>query len=115
MSEDSVVRVTDDTFGEVVLGSSLPVVVDFWAEWCPPCRPVGKIVTELAEEFDGRILLAKLNSDDNPEATRTYRVMSLPTLLFFRQGIVVNSIVGLRPKSFFQQALTDVLTPYVNR
>jgi thioredoxin 1 len=115
MSEDSVVRVTDGTFGELVLASRLPVVVDFWAEWCPPCRPVAKILTELAEEFSGQVTVAKINSDDNPEATRTYRVMSMPTLLFFRQGVVVNSIVGLRPKSYFRQAFTDAMTPYVNR
>jgi thioredoxin len=115
MSENSVVRVTDDTFGELVLAGRLPVVVDFWAEWCPPCRPVAKILTELAEEFDGRVRIAKINSDENPEATRTYRVMSMPTLLFFRQGVVVKSIVGLRPKDHFRQALTELLTPYVNR
>ena len=115
MSEDSVVKVTDETFDELVLTSHLPMVIDFWAEWCPPCRPVAKILTELADEFSGRVVVAKLNSDENPVATRTYRVLSMPTLLFFRQGIVVNSIVGARPKSYFRQALTDVLTPYVNR
>jgi len=116
MSEDSaVVKVTDDTFDAVVLGSRLPVVIDFWADWCPPCRPVAKIVAELAEEFRGQITVAKINSDANPEVTRTYRVMSMPTLLFFRQSVVVNSIVGARPKSYFRQALTDLMTPYVNR
>jgi thioredoxin 1 len=115
MSENSVVTVTDATFGELVVASPRPVMIDFWADWCPPCRPVAKIVAELAEEFGDRVTIAKINSDDNPEATRTYRVMSMPTLLFFRNGVVVNSIVGARPKSHFRQALTELITPYVNR
>jgi len=115
MPEDSLVTVTDHTFAELVLASRLPIVVDFWAEWCPPCRPVAKTLAELAEEFRGRLVVAKLNADENPEAVRTYRVLSMPTLLFFRDGAVVNSIVGARPKSHLRQALTDSITPYANR
>ena len=115
MSQDSLITVTDATFAELVLNSSRPVVVDFWAEWCPPCRPVARILAELAEEFGDQIVIAKINSDENPEATRTYRVMSMPTLLFFRDGAVHRSIVGARPKSHFRQALTDFISPYVNR
>jgi thioredoxin 1 len=115
MSENSLITVTDATFAEVVLSSSRPVVVDFWAEWCPPCRPVARILDELAAEFDGQVTVAKINSDENPEATRAYRVLSLPTLLFVRDGAVVRTIVGARPKSHFRQALTDLAHPYVNR
>jgi thioredoxin 1 len=115
MSQDSVVTVTDATFAELVLNNPLPVVVDFWAEWCPPCRPVARILAELAGEFEGQIVIAKINSDENPEATRTYQVMSMPTLLFFRDGAVQRSAVGARPKSHFRQALTDFISPYVNR
>jgi|tagenome__1003787_1003787.scaffolds.fasta_scaffold20144609_1 thioredoxin 1 len=114
--EQGLVRaVTDATFGDTVLAARLPVVVDFWAQWCPPCRPVAKIIAELADEFSGQLTIAKIKSDENPGATRTYRVMSMPTLLFFRRGVVVNSIVGARPKNHFRQALTELITPYVNR
>jgi thioredoxin 1 len=115
MPEGSLITVTDATFAELVLQSRVPVVVDFWAEWCPPCRPVAKILAELAEEFGGQLVVAKINSDENPEATRTYQVMSMPTLLFFRDGAAVRSMVGARPKSHFRQALTEFINPYVNR
>jgi thioredoxin 1 len=115
MPEDPLITVTDDTFAELVLASRLPVVVDFWAEWCPPCRPVAKTLAELAGEFTGRLVIAKLNADENPEATRTYRVLSMPTMVFFKRGVVVNSIVGARPKSHLRQALTDSFQAYVNR
>jgi thioredoxin 1 len=102
----SLVTVTDDTFAETVLASDRPVVVDFWAEWCPPCKAISKSLAELAEEFGDRMVVAKLNSDDNPNTTRTYGIMSLPTLLVFRQGEVVGSIVGSRPKTYLRQTLS---------
>ncbi|MET7704984.1 thioredoxin [Micromonospora sp. NPDC005189] len=102
----SLITVTDDTFAELVLASERPVVVDFWAEWCPPCKMIEKSLAELAREFGDRMVVAKLNSDENPQATRRYSVMSLPTLLVFRQGEVVGSIVGSRPKTHLRQSLT---------
>jgi thioredoxin 1 len=99
------VTATDDTFAETVLASDRPVVVDFWAEWCPPCRLISKSLAELAEEFGDRMVIAKINSDENPESSRTYGVLSLPTLLVFRDGEVVGSIVGSRPKSQLREAL----------
>ncbi|WP_442930956.1 thioredoxin [Micromonospora sp. NBC_00389] len=102
----SLVTVTDDTFTELVLASDRPVVVDFWAEWCPPCKAIEKSLAELAQEFGDRMVVAKLNSDENPTATRNYGVMSLPTLLVFRRGEVVGSTVGSRPKSYLRQTLT---------
>jgi thioredoxin 1 len=102
----SLVTVTDDTFAEAVLASDRPVVVDFWAEWCPPCKMISKSLAELADEFGDRMIVATLNSDDNPKTTRTYGIMSLPTLLVFRQGEIVASIVGARPKSYLRQTLS---------
>jgi thioredoxin 1 len=101
----SLITVTDDTFAEQVLASDRPVVVDFWADWCPPCKAISKSVAELADEFGDRLTVATLDTDQNPVATRTYGVLSLPTLLVFRGGEVVGSIVGARPKSHLRQAL----------
>jgi thioredoxin 1 len=109
----SLADITDATFAELVLAAPGPVVVDFWAEWCPPCRPMATSLAELAEELRGEVVIAKLNSDENPETTRAYRVLSLPTLLYFRRGVVVKTIVGLRPKSTLRQALT--FDRYANR
>lgn len=106
--------VTDATFAETVLAARLPFVVDFWAEWCPPCGPMAQTLAELESEFAGRLLIGKLNADENPRATRDHRVMSMPTLLFFTGGTVTGSLVGLRPKSVLRAALTSAITPYVN-
>ncbi|WP_410813740.1 thioredoxin [Micromonospora sp. 067-2] len=102
----SLVTVTDDTFDDLVLASDRPVVVDFWAEWCPPCKAIEKSLAELAREFGDQMVVAKLNSDDNPTVTRRYAVMSLPTLLVFRRGEVVGSTVGSRPKGYLRQTFT---------
>jgi thioredoxin 1 len=102
----ALVTVTDETFARAVLTSDRPVVVDFWAEWCPPCRAISRSLSELAEEFGDQLVVATLNTDENPQTTRTYGVMSLPTLLMFRAGEVVASIVGARPKNYLRQALT---------
>lgn len=107
------ITVTDDTFDELVLRSPKPIVVDFWAEWCPPCRPMARILDELALTSNGSPLFAKINSDENPAATRTYRVLSMPTLLLFEEGQVVKTIIGLRPKSYLRQAF--LAEPYVNQ
>ncbi|WP_326561973.1 thioredoxin [Micromonospora sp. NBC_01796] len=107
----AVVTVTDATFATLVLASDRPVVVDFWAEWCPPCRAISKSLAELAEEFGDRMVVATLNSDENPATTRAYRILSLPTLLVFRRGELVGSTVGARPKSHLRQALTAHLEP----
>ena len=111
------VDATDATFDDAVVERSktVPVVVDFWADWCPPCGPMARTLAELEPEFAGRLLIGKLNADENPEATRTYRVMSMPTLLFFNGGTLTGSMVGFRPKSVLRPALANAAAPYVNR
>jgi thioredoxin 1 len=105
----TVVTVTDSTFADVVLGNDRPVVVDFWAEWCKPCVMISKSLGELAEEYGDRLVIAKLDADTNPEAVRTYGVMSMPTLLVFRKGEVVGSMVGARPKASLRKQIDELI------
>lgn len=91
--------VTDATFGSDVLKSDTPVLVDFWAEWCTPCRKVEPVLEEIADELGDKVRIVKLNIDENPETARAYRVMSVPTLTVFKGGEPVNSVAGARPKS----------------
>jgi thioredoxin 1 len=105
----TVVAVTDATFAEIVLAADRPVVVDFWAEWCPPCKAISRSLAELAEEFAGRMSVATIDVDANPESTRAYGVLAMPTLLVFRRGEVVGSLVGARPKAHLRHALTPHL------
>lgn len=90
--------VTTATFDEVVLKSSTPVLVDFWAEWCGPCRMVGPVVEELAKEYDGKAVIGKMDVDNNPKIATEYGIMSIPALLFFKDGKVVDKQVGAVPK-----------------
>ncbi|WP_089154438.1 thioredoxin [Micromonospora sp. NBS 11-29] len=96
--------VTDETFAATVLAADRPVVVDFWADWCPPCRVVSKHLEELAEEFGDALRFVTLDLDENPATARAYQVMSAPTMLVFRDGQVVGSIVGARPKAHLRQS-----------
>lgn len=107
----AVVTVTDDTFAELVLNAERPVVVDFWADWCPPCKAISRTLAELAEEFGERLTIAALDADANPVATRAYRVMSMPTLIVFRAGEVVATSVGARPKLALRQFLLPHTQP----
>jgi thioredoxin len=107
----ALITITDATFDQEVLRSERPVLVDFWAQWCPPCRPMARVLEELAGELAGTVVIAKINSDENPLASRTYRILSLPTLLLFREGGIVATMVGARPKSALRDALAKALGP----
>ena len=92
-------EITDENFQEVVLNSDKPVLVDFWATWCGPCRTVGPIVDELATELEGRAVVGKVNVDSNSDTPLTYGIRSIPTLLIFKNGEIVDKLVGAVPKS----------------
>jgi thioredoxin 1 len=102
-------EVTDATFEQEVLKAPRPVLVDFWAPWCGPCRMVAPIVEELAEEYDGKVNFVKLNTDDNPVTASRYGIRSIPTLLVFKGGQPVGQIIGFRPKSDLRRRLDAVI------
>lgn len=106
----STVQVTDATFDDVVLGSAVPVVVDYWATWCAPCRQVSPLLDQLAQEYDGRLIVAKVDADTNPLAVQRAGVVSIPTLSFVVDGKVVHTLVGARPKPEIAAAIDAVLT-----
>lgn len=101
--------VDDSNFDEIVLQAKTPVLVDFWAAWCSPCRMVAPVVEELAEEYEGRISFVKLDVDQNPKTASKYGIMSIPTLLLFKNGSPVSNIVGFRPKAELKRSLDAVL------
>jgi len=97
------------TFDEVIGSAETPVVVDFWAEWCGPCKMIAPILEELATEQAGTITVAKLNVDENPDLAMRYNVMSIPTLLVFKDGEIAKRLVGAKPKSALLQELSEFL------
>ena len=92
------VQLTDSAFEKDVLKSTKPVLVDFWAPWCGPCRMLGPIVEELSKEFEGKLVVGKLNTDDNPQTASKYNISAIPTMLFFKGGQVVDQMVGVHSK-----------------
>jgi thioredoxin 1 len=104
----SVTQLTDSNFKEEVLDSSIPVLVDFWAPWCGPCRMLAPTIEELSREYDGRIKVCKMNTDDSPQTAGGFGISSIPTVLVFKNGQVVDRLVGLNPKKRFQDMLNQV-------
>ncbi|MBI1977101.1 MAG: thioredoxin [Candidatus Omnitrophica bacterium] len=106
---DTVIEITDDNFEKEVLQSSVPVMLDFWAEWCGPCRMLAPVLEEVAPVFQGKLRILKLNVDENPDAGAKYGVMSLPTMIFFKNGKEVDRVVGAVSKNEVQNRIKRVL------
>jgi thioredoxin 1 len=104
-----VVNVTDQTFEEEVIKSTQPVLVDLWAPWCAPCRMVGPIIESLSEKNKGKFKFCKVNVDENGKTAAGYKVMSIPTLMFFKDGKVVDMVVGAVPEEALQQKIDELL------
>ncbi len=102
-------EITDNEFEQEVLKADLPVVVDFWAEWCGPCHQIAPILEGLAEEYDGKIKFVKLDTEENFETPESYGILSLPTLLVFKEGQQIARITGARPKGELKQSLNKAL------
>ena len=103
------IEVTDSSFDEEVIKSESPVLVDFWADWCAPCKMVAPIVEDLAEEYDGKVKFAKLDVDSNPNTATTYGIRGIPTLLIFKAGQPVDQVVGAVAKSVLKSRLEEAI------
>jgi thioredoxin 1 len=102
-------ELNDSNFEDLVLKSDKPVLVDFWAEWCGPCRMVGPVVEELSKDYDGKAVVGKVNVDNNPNISAQFGIRNIPTLLFFKNGMVVDKQVGAVPKSVLAGKLDNTL------
>lgn len=101
----AVLDLTDSSFGEEIAGAAHPVLAEFWAPWCPPCRALAPIIESLADDFGGRLRVCKINADENPDLARRYEVVAVPTLLVFQEGELVRKLTGARSRA---QLLADL-------
>ena len=109
MAAKNIIQVTDETFDADILKSELPSLVDFWAAWCGPCRAIAPVIDELAEQYDGKIQVAKMNVDENPRTPGKYGIRAIPTLILFKGGDVANQITGAVSKSHIEEAIKGVV------
>ncbi len=113
MSVESMLHVTDSEFAEKVLESKVPVLVDFWATWCGPCRMIAPFVEEIARDYAGKAMVAKMDTDANPQTPMRYGIMGIPTLIIFKDGKEADRIVGAVPKAMITRKLEAVLAKEV--
>ncbi|MCX5662177.1 MAG: thioredoxin [Planctomycetota bacterium] len=110
MAGDSVLQLTDDNFEKEVINSDKPVLVDFWAEWCMPCRMLAPTIDDLAKEFDGKVKVGKVDTDSNREVSLKFGINAIPTVLLFKGGQVIRKFVGVQPKKEFVAELQKAST-----
>jgi len=101
-------QITDESFKEIIKGDK-PIVVDFWAEWCGPCKMVGPVIEELANEYEGKAIIGKMNVDENDEVAGEYGIRSIPTILFFKNGELKDKQIGATPKKLLEEKLKAIL------
>ncbi|HXJ22783.1 MAG TPA: thioredoxin [Polyangia bacterium] len=109
MASENIVEVTDSNFQTEIVGSKLPVLVDFWAVWCAPCRAIAPHVEALAKDYDGKVRVGKCDIDSNPEVATQYDIRSIPTLLIFKEGKVAGQVVGAVPRAKIEDMIKKVL------
>ena len=105
----SEMQITDANFDQEVVKSSIPVLVDFWAPWCGPCRMIAPVIEELAKEYAGKVKVCKLNTDESPDSAATYKISAIPTILMFKGGKLVQELVGLQPKEEIKRHLDELI------